>query len=98
MYVHLTNTQIIICGFALVLILIFVLAAILDGRWKTEAPHREFGPDSKPDFLPQSSKRNDKDGSSKLYTGYADLSARALGTAEQSIAFHGEVQQNPAGD
>jgi hypothetical protein len=43
MYVHLTNTQVIIGGFALFLIIIFALAAFLDKLWRTEAPLREFG-------------------------------------------------------
>ncbi len=95
---HLTNTEVIIGGFALVLIIIFVLAAFLDKRWGTAAAHRDFGADEKPNSLKQISKGIDKDGSSKLYTRYADLSARALGTAEQCIAFRVEKHQNLAGD
>ena len=98
MYVHFTNTQVIIGGFALVLIIIFALAASLDKRWRTAAPLRDFGADQKTNSLRQSSGSDDKDGSSKLYTRYADLSARGLGTAEQCITFRGEKQQNLAGD
>jgi hypothetical protein len=98
MYVHLTNTQVIIGGFALVLIVIFALAAFLDKRWRTAASLRDFGSDHKPNSLRQSSSRDDKDGSSKLYTRYADLSARGIGSAEQCITFRGEKQQNLAGD
>ena len=98
MYFHFTNTQVIIGGFALFLIIIFALAAFLDKLWRTEAPLREFGADHKPNSLRQSSSRDDKDGSSKLYTRYADLSARSLGTAEQVITLRGEKQQNLAGD
>jgi len=98
MYVHLTNTQVIFGGFALFLIIIFALAVFLDKRWRTAAPLRDFVADHKPNSLRQSSSRNDKDGSSTLYTRYADLSARGLDTAEQRIPFHGEKQQNLAGD
>ena len=64
MYFHLTNTQVIIVSFALVLIIIFALAAFLDKRRRTAATRRDFATDHKPDFLRQSSSRDDKDGSS----------------------------------
>jgi hypothetical protein len=98
MYFRLTNTQVIIGGFALALIFIFALAAFLDLRWRTPAPHRAFGSDYKPNSPWQSFGSDDKDGLSKIYTLNADLSARGLGTAEQRITFHGKKQQHIAGD
>lgn len=98
MYVHLTNTQVIIGSFALILIITFALAAFLDKRWRTALPHRHFDSNQKLDSIRQSSSRDDKVGPSNLYTRYADLSARGLGTAEQRITFRGEKQQNLAGD
>jgi len=98
MYVHLTNTQVIIGGFALILIIIFAVGAFLDKRWRTAAPHRDFGANQKPNSLRQSSSCDDKDGSSNLYMRYADLSARSLGTAEQRITFRGKTLQNQEGD
>jgi hypothetical protein len=98
MYVHFTNIQVIIGGFALFLIIIFALAAFLDRRWRISAPPRAFGSDHKTNFLQQSSSRDEKDGSSNLYTRYADLSARSLGTDEQPITLRGEKQQSLAGD
>jgi len=97
MYVHFTNTQLII-GFGLFLIIIFALAAFLDKRWRTTALLREFGSDHKPNFLRQKSNCDDEDRSSELYTRHADLSARGLGTAEPRITFRGEKQQNLARD
>jgi hypothetical protein len=44
----LTNTEVIIGGFALFLIIIFALAAFLDKRWRTAAPLCDFGSDHKP--------------------------------------------------
>lgn len=98
MYFHLTNTQVIIVSFALVLIIVFALAALLDKRRRTAAARRAFASDHNSDFLPQSSSRDDKDGSSKIFTRYADLSACRLGTAEQRITLRGEKQQALAGD
>ena len=98
MYVHLTNAQVILGGFALVLIVIFALAAFLDLRWGTAAPRCDFGSSHRPNSLRQSSSRDDKDWSSNLYTRYADLSAGGLGTAEQRFTLRGERQQNLAGD
>lgn len=98
MYVHFTNTQLIIGGFALFLIIIFVLSAFLDKRWRTAAPLRASGSDFKPNSLRQSSTCDDEDGSSELYARYADLSASGLGTAEQRITLRGERQHNLAGD
>jgi hypothetical protein len=60
MYVHLTNAQVIIGGFALVLIVIFALAAFLDKRWGTAAPLHNFGSDHKPNSHRQSSSRDDR--------------------------------------
>ena len=78
MYVHLTNTQVIIGSFALILIITFALAAFLDKRWRTALPHRHFDSNQKLDSIRQSSSRDDKVGPSNLYTRYADLSARGL--------------------
>ncbi len=98
MYFHLTNTQVIIVSFALVLIIIFALAAFLDKRRRATATRRDFATDDTPDILRQSSSRDDKDRSSTIYTRYADLSACRLGTAEQRITLRGEKQQALAGD
>jgi hypothetical protein len=98
MYVHFTNTQVIIGGFALFLLIIFALAAFLDNRWRTATPLRDFGSGQRPNSLPRTSSRDEKNGSSKLYTRYADLSARGLGTAEQCITLRSRTQQNLAGD
>ena len=95
MYVHLTNTQIIIGGFALLLLIIFALAVFLDLRWRTAAPRRDFSSDHKPNSLRQGAGRDDKDGSSTLYTRYADFSGRGLDTAERCITFRGETVQAP---
>ncbi|WP_348263285.1 hypothetical protein P8935_01735 [Telmatobacter sp. DSM 110680] len=97
MYVHFTNTQLIIGGFALFLIIIFALSAFLDKRWRTVVSLRALGADHKPYSLRQSSSCDDKDGSSNLYERYADLSARSLGTAEQRITFRGKSHQNAVG-
>jgi len=98
MYFHLTNTQVIIVSFALVLIIIFALAAFFDKRRRAVATRRDFATNHKLNTLRQSSCRDDKDGSSTIYTRYADLSACRLGTAEQRITFRGEKQQALAGD
>jgi hypothetical protein len=94
MYFDLTNYENIIAAFALVLIIIFALAAFLDNRWRKAEPFRDFGSDHKPNS-PQES--TDKDRASRLCAYYADLSARDLGAAEQQITFRGETQ-NPEGD
>ena len=60
MYVHFTNTQVILGGFALVLILIFAFAAFLDRRWRGGAPLHGFGMDHKPNSLRQSSNRDER--------------------------------------
>ena len=98
MYVHFTNTQVVLGGFALSLINIFALAAFLDKRWRTAAPLRDFGSDHKPYSLLECSSRNHKAGANKLYTRYAALSARSLGAAEQAITLSGEKQQSLATD
>jgi hypothetical protein len=98
MYFHLTDTQVILGGFALALIIIFALAAFLDKRWRTAAPLHDFAFDRKPNSLRQSSRRDDKDRASNLHTRYADLSARGLGTDEQRITLRGKRQQKLAGD
>jgi len=98
MYFHLTDTQVILGGFAFALIAIFAFAAFLDKRWRTAAPFHEFGSDQKPDSLRRSSSRDDKDGSSQLYTRYADLSACGLGTTEERITLHDKKRQNVAGE
>ena len=54
MYFHLTNTQVIIVSFALVLIIIFALAAFLDKRRRATATRRDFATDDTPDILRQS--------------------------------------------
>lgn len=90
-YVYLTNTHIIIGTFVLVLMIIFTLAAFLDKHWRTAEPAPcEFGSDHKPNSLRQSSKKSP----SKLYTRYADLSARGLGTAERRITLRVKKQPN----
>ena len=98
MYRHLTNAQVIIGGFALILILIFALAAFLDKHWKTPTPSRKSGSDGKPCSFPQSFVRDGKDESSALYSRHADLCTCGLGTSEQQICFRGEKQQNLARD
>ena len=98
MYFHFTNTQLINGGFALFLIIIFALSAFLDKRWGTAAPLSALGSNHKPNSLRQSSSCDDEDGSSEIYTCYADLYASGLGTAEERITFRGEKQQNLAGD
>jgi hypothetical protein len=98
MYVHFTNTELIIGGFALFLIIIFALSSFLDKRWRIAAPPCDFGSDYKPNSLRQSSSCDDEDGSSGLYTRYADLYASGLGTAEQRVTFRDEKQQELAGD
>ena len=98
MYFHWTDTQVILAGFALALIAIFSLAAFLDKRWRTAAPLHDFAFEGKPNSLRQSSSPDDKDGASNLYTPYADLSARGLGTDEQRITLRGKRQQKLAGD
>lgn len=97
MFVHLTNIQVIIVGFALILIIIFALAAFLVIRWRKAAPLRDFGPNLKPNSFLQSLGRDDRDRASDLHTRYADLTARGLGTAEQCITFRGETQKNRVG-
>jgi len=47
-YHHLTNTQFIAGGFALILIIIFALAAFLDYGWNKAASLREFSAEDKP--------------------------------------------------
>jgi amino acid transporter len=64
MYFDLTNYENIIAAFALVLIIIFALAAFLDNRWRKAEPFRDFGSDHKPNS-PQES--TDKDRASRLY-------------------------------
>jgi len=98
MYFHLTDTQVTLGGFALALTIIFALAAFLDKRWRKAAPLHKLGSDQEPNSLRQSSSRDDKDGPSQLYTRYADLSARGLGTDEQHITLRGKRQQKLAGD
>lgn len=97
MFVHLTNIQVIIVGFALILIIVFALAAFLDIRWRKAAPLRDFGSNHKPNSFLQSFGRDDRDEASALHTRYADLTARGLGTAEQCITFRGEIQKNRVG-
>lgn len=98
MYSHFTDIQLLLAGFALVLIIIFVLATLLDNRWRKAAPLRVFGSDHKPDSLLQNSGRDDKGGSGNLHARYADLNARDLGTVVEHIAFRSKVQENPSGD
>lgn len=98
MQADLTNTQVVIGAFALILTMIFALAAFLDKRWIPRARLRDFGSDQKPHSLRRSSSRDDKEESSTLYTRYADLSAKDFGAAEQQITFRGEKQRNVTGD
>ncbi len=98
MYGHLTNAQVIIGGFALVLIFIFALAAFLDKYWRTTEPSRKFGSDGKPCSFAQRFVRHSNDESSALYSRYADLCTCGLGTSTQQICFRGEKQQNLARD
>jgi hypothetical protein len=55
MYFHLTNTQVIIVSFALVLIIIFALAAFFDKRRRAVATRRDFATNRKLNTLRQSS-------------------------------------------
>lgn len=96
MYFHLTNIQIIIGGFALVVTIIFALAAFLDKRWRT-AGHHDLGSEQKANSFRQSSNRDDKDASSDVHRR-ADLVASGLGSDEQRITLRSEKQHNLAGD
>ena len=98
MYFHLTNTQVIFGGFALILIIIFALATFFENRCRKAAPLCDFGSDHNPNSPLQSSGRDNKDRSSNLHTRFADLSATGLGTAEQRISFRGKTLQNQEGD
>jgi hypothetical protein len=97
MYFHLTNTQIIIGGFALVLTIIFALAAFLDKRWRT-AGIATSALSKKPIPSGKAPTRDDTDGSSDMYTRRADLVASGLGTVEQRVTLSSERQHNLAGD
>lgn len=97
MFVHLTNIQVIIVGFALILTIVFTLAEFLDIRWRKAAPLRDFGPSHKPNSFLQSLGPDDRDRASDLHTRHADLTARGLGTAEQRIAFRSKRQKNRVG-
>jgi len=96
MYGHLTNAQVIIGGFALILIL--ALALFLDKHRRTTAPSRKFRSDGRPCSFPQSFVRHGNDESRALYSRYADLCTCGLGTSKQQICFRGEKQQNLARD
>lgn len=89
-----TETQFLVGGFALILILTLALAAFLDNRWP-KTTRRDFIDEHEPNFPLKSS---DEDGASYLQTSYADLSACGLGTAEQLISFRGKTAQSPEGD
>jgi len=56
MYFHLTNIEIILGGFALLLIIIFASAIFFDKYWKTRAP-RDFDSDHKGNSFRQNSRR-----------------------------------------
>ena len=94
MHFNLMNNENMIAAFALVLIIIFALAAFLDNRWRKVEPHRGFGFNPNPNFLPQRDDSDDQDSTSNLYLHYADLSAIGLGTAERQITSRAETQQN----
>jgi hypothetical protein len=64
MYVHFTDTQVILSGLALFLIVIFASSAFLDKRWRT-APLRGSAL-TKADSLLHSCSCDDEDGSSEL--------------------------------
>ena len=97
MYVHLTNTQVIIFGFAFVLIIILTLAAFLGNCLTKGAPLCDFGSNNKLNSFRRSFRRDDKDRMSDLHTRYADLSARGLNTVEQCITFRRKTKKIPVG-
>ena len=87
MYSDLTNYGKIVVAFALVLVVIFALAAFFDHRWRKAERLRNFGSDRKPFISPEI---DDKDRTSDRYAHYADLNARRFGTAQQRITFRSE--------
>jgi len=95
MYFDLTNHENMIAALALVLIVIFCLAALLDNCWRMAKSFREFGSDLKSNSVLEGA---DKDRVSHLYTRYAALSAGGRGTALEQTTFRGETRQNLEGD
>jgi hypothetical protein len=89
MYFDLINLENIIAAFAIVLIMIFALAAFLDSRGRKAEPLRRFGSDHGPQYPSEG-----REGVIGLYAPYADLSACGLGTPGQQIRLRREAPQN----
>ena len=92
MYFDLTNLENTIAASAIVLIVIFALAAFLDSRCRKAEPLRRFGFDHGPQYPSES-----PEGAIGLYAPYADLSACGLGTPGQQIRFRTQISQNLEG-
>ena len=87
MYFDLTNYENITVAFALVLVVIFALAAFFDYRWRKAGWLPTFGSDHQPSISPES---DEKDRTSDLYAYYADSNARRFGAAQQRITFRSD--------
>ena len=83
----LTNYENITVAFALVLVVIFALAAFFDYRWRKAGWLPTFGSGHQPSISPESTT---KTGRANLYAHYADSNARRFGTAQQRITFRSE--------
>jgi hypothetical protein len=90
MHFDLTNYQNTIAAFAVVLVIIFALAAFLDNRLRKAELLRGIGFNHNPNFPLES---DDNDGTSNLYLRHADLNSTDPGTAEEHITFRGDALQ-----
>jgi hypothetical protein len=98
MHFDLTSYENTIAIFAFVLIAIFTLAALLDNRWRRADQLSELGSADRTNFPPKRVDSGNKVREGELYACYADLSARALGSAAPQITLRREMEQNLEGD
>ena len=93
MQVDLPSYENLFATFALVLIVSFALAALLDRHWRNAEPPRGVRLDHNRKIQPECDGSDDKDRTSNLYLRYADLSA-SLGAGEKQIRVHRQTHQN----
>ena len=85
---HLTDIQLLLGGFTLVLVMIFAVAAILDGRWRKPARLRGFRSDLNSDFAACDHGFENREGANYPQMSYAESTYRESdATADDRMTF-----------
>jgi len=98
-HLHWTEPHFILGGFALILVIIFALAAILERRWgKGSAFRSDIGSEDGNILLARSGSHDDHDGPDNLQARGADLSEWGIGSAQPRISFRDTSHQSSKKD